>query len=91
MRYLLILPLLFITTVGYACESYEECIKNAQNTDISGSISDGEVLANIQMASLAYQRAIALKLDEISRKLDHKESEYISTGGPFLMKKKSNE
>lgn len=83
MRYLTILLLLFCTTAS-ACESYEECIGYADSIKpfdctvlFEGKPTDikcQELVSNngsYKEATYFYTKAIAYKLDEISKKLSH--------------------
>ena len=55
-----------IASPAWACESYEECMK------CEGAMDSLNPMGNFQTC---YQKAIAFKLDEISHKLDQKESD----------------
>lgn len=78
MNKLLLLSLLFVCSVGYACESYEECWTDAHK-EIEGSEryehpqNEQEFLMHINAIQNAHTdlfQGISYKLDEISKKLD---------------------
>lgn len=65
-----ILSLLLCTPV-MACESYEGCLNSGDNY---AGHTQGEIPSLEAVASAEYLKAIAFKLDEISHKLDQRES-----------------
>ena len=77
MKKLLILMLFLASPVWADCGDstdekgtiFNDCIKAAMNTDIGGQVEGDGSTYGIHLAELAYLKAIAFKLDEISKKL----------------------
>lgn len=70
---LILITLLLSTCPVWGCESYEECMKEAETAELfhNGQIVDRETHQIWAMEEMRLRnKAIAFKLDEISKKLD---------------------
>lgn len=81
MKYLILILLLLIPSIASACESYEECmefqktITDPINGDYIWDWKTGLPAGYVDEGKEGiYLKAIAFKLDEISKKLDRAES-----------------
>lgn len=70
---------LIITTPAWACDSYEDCMKQVSTVEYDCHESPfGKCYHNVPSDNNLLQ-AIAYKLDEISKKMDKPEPTYIKT------------
>jgi hypothetical protein len=67
MRHIIIAALLLTSAPAMACESYEECMETGDNY---AGRRIGPIASLQEIKSAEYLKAIAYKLDEISKKLD---------------------
>lgn len=72
MKPLIALSLLFLCSTAWACGSYEDCITSEWkfSEDFFSKENNKRALVAEQMNQTSALKAIAYKLDEISRKLD---------------------
>lgn len=72
MRKSSLLLMLLITTPVWACETYEECISTAERLAPGTTFQsqNNTIKSEIMTKDEMYLKAIAIKLDEISKKLD---------------------
>ena len=85
MRYLLLLLTLLFCSTASACDSYEDCLKCPEQYEVADIQGIGGTQI-MQVKTWCLNGAIAYKLDEISKKLDRKEDDYLPMG-PMLLKK----
>lgn len=73
---LALLLLLLLPSPAMACESYEECMGDASSFSDGVTFGRGNFATPAQSNQTMFLKAIAYKLDEISKKLDKQEVKY---------------